>query len=90
MCLLLNSKGKQGDFIRPHSSSVDFIVTKLLDSSLAYSFAMADFQNVSYFVFEQSIGFHKAVIQNLHMYNFSKRRQCIFLTQSKSNKASDL
>ena len=36
---------------------------------------MTDFQNVNCFVFER---------------RFTKCRQCVFITQSKSNKASDL
>ena len=40
---------------------------------------MADFQNVSCFVFEQSIMFHKAVVQNIcNMYYFKTSSICIF------------
>ena len=47
------------------------------------------FQNVSCFVFEQSIVFHNDAIQNITMYSILKRRKCVFLKQSKSNQASD-
>ena len=49
-----------------------------------------DFQNVSCFVFEQSIVFHIATIQNVYDVTISKRRQCVYITPSKSNQASDL
>ena len=40
---------------------------------------MADFQNVSCFVFEQSIMFHKAPIQNIYnVYYFKTSWMCIF------------
>ena len=40
---------------------------------------MVDFQNVSCFVFEQSILFHKAAIQNVYnVYYFKTSSMCIF------------
>ena len=40
---------------------------------------MADFQNVSCFVFEQSIMFHKAAVQNIYnVYYFKTLSMCIF------------
>ena len=40
---------------------------------------MADFQNVSCFVFEQSIMFYKSALQNVHkVYYFKTLSMCIF------------
>ena len=40
--------------------------------------SMADYQNVSCFVFEQSIMFHKAAVQNIYNVYYTKRCQCVF------------
>ena len=40
---------------------------------------MADFQNVSCFMFEQSIGFHKAAVQHIYNVYYCKTlSMCIF------------
>ena len=49
-----------------------------------------DCQNVSCFVFEQSIMYHKAARQAFTMYTISKRCHWVFLMQSKSNQALGL
>ena len=42
---------------------------------------MAAFQNVSCFMFEQSIVFNNAAVQNIYtVYSVLKRHQCVFLS----------
>ena len=124
---------------RLYSLSIWHSLLKLSVYRIGYVYKQAAFQNISCFVFQQSIVFHNAAVQHIYnvfyfktssmcifnavkkqsgigfiqgppsvlclnkvsffimplykiytMYSISKRRQCVFLKQSRSNQASDL